>query len=289
MQNKKLSIIVSTLGRVSLLPMMESIKSKNIECQEIELIVVHQCPNKSLFDLKKEIKSSPVDTIYIEDQGTGSSRGRNIGLVQAKGEILTFADDDCWYGKGVLDFVYSFMDRNYFVDVLSVYANDDKNTGMIANLSPYSGRVTRENVFKTAIEFALFFKRDVFFDLGFRFNEKMGVGSGGLVGADEGPDLILRILSKGCTVYYSPVVTVYHPSPFNQEKNILERGYKYSFARSVLIREHGLPWRHLVVPLFKNIIAFLLYSMSLNFGKAGYYFNSILGRVHGLFFRLEEK
>lgn len=93
----KISIIIPTLGRSTLKPVLESLfRSKNLERFEMEILVV--------FDGQKP------STFFVHDTRvklleTGSKRfasgARNLGLNKATGEIIAFLGDDtlvdpCW-------------------------------------------------------------------------------------------------------------------------------------------------------------------------------------------------
>ena len=74
-----------------------------------------------------------------------------------------------------------------------------------------------ENCF---IEYTMFFRRtDV---LNYLFDEQMGVGT--VHGAEEGHDLIYRMLKDGCRIVYDPGIRYYHPA----KKETGRRNGKYT-------------------------------------------------------------
>lgn len=278
-KRNKLSIIVATIGHCSLLPLINSIED---ELDFIEFIVVHQIHGGE-HNVEEELIHSTIKYKYIIDEGIGVSRARNIGLQYATSQYVTFADDDCCYSPKLVASVIKSFANNPSLDVLSVYADDENGTGAIANMQNFPSRITIGNVFQTHIEFSLFFRANVFAETNIFFDESMGVGSHGNVGADEGPDLLIRLMKHNVNMYFEPSMIIYHPSPFSQNKDMSERGYKYNYARSVLINKYSLPKIQIVLGIMKNIIGCLLFAVKLDVKKSKYHFCSILGRINGCF------
>lgn len=80
------------------------------EREDIQIIVVD---DNSDDDKKPAIKRNGVQLIYIDKEHTkGAGKARNVGMEEAKGKWLLFADSDDIYEKG-------------FVDVLDIYRNKD--------------------------------------------------------------------------------------------------------------------------------------------------------------------
>ena len=85
--NPKISIIIPTLGRETLYPLVNNLLKQNID-YHYEIILIPQVKLKEQFLQDKKIK------IYYEPLGKGFAYYRNIGIEKSKGEIITFIDDD---------------------------------------------------------------------------------------------------------------------------------------------------------------------------------------------------
>jgi len=274
------SIIVSTIGKQSLIPLLESISRQEIDL--LEVIVVNQ-GNEGVVKNQLDDFEDELNIRYIKDNGKGLSRGRNIGLTYAKGDFINFADDDCWYSDSVLIDVENYFLSNQSVDYLSVFVDDENGSGSIASFQNYPGRIDRKNIFTTHVEFAIFFRKR-FFNNNLRYDENMGVGCPTKVQADEGLDLLFRSMKLGRIGYYLPSLTIYHPSPFEQSgKNMAYRGYHYSYARGYLTKKYKLPLNSFFYTMLKHLMGCWLYLLVGNVAKFKYYLNCGAGRFAGYF------
>ena len=74
-----------------------------------ELIVVDQNPDDRL---KPVLSAYPGMTIRRLVAETGLSRARNVGLSAAKGQVIAFPDDDCWYAPDLLQKVVGYLESH---------------------------------------------------------------------------------------------------------------------------------------------------------------------------------
>jgi GT2 family glycosyltransferase len=82
-----ISIVIITLGRDSLYPLVTKLLKQNRE-YNFEIILVPQKPlNEGLLD-DERIR------IFYENRGKGFAYYRNIGIMKSRGKIITFIDDD---------------------------------------------------------------------------------------------------------------------------------------------------------------------------------------------------
>jgi glycosyltransferase involved in cell wall biosynthesis len=229
----KFSLIVSTIGRDRELRfLLASLAAQTIK--DFEVIVVDQSQGRQVAAAVAEFSNS-LSIRHLTMSVRGASRGRNYGWTFAQGEILNFPDDDCTWPSDLLSQVAAHLDAHPALDAL--IARVDAMTGSDAK----RGLVDRHNVFQVCVEFAVFTRRARMGDL--RYDEQMGVGSGTLWGADEGPDLMLRMLTRGLTVEYAPELCMSHPDPMAiPPEKLFSRALSYSRGRGYLLRKHRYSW-----------------------------------------------
>ena len=103
------SLITSTVGRTAeLQKLLASIDQQT--CRSFELVVVDQNTDDRLVPILEKYQEK--FRIVHARSGRGVSRGRNVGVNYASGQILTFPDDDCWYPADLLEKVVCLMDGN---------------------------------------------------------------------------------------------------------------------------------------------------------------------------------
>src|ERR1700761_2332755 len=102
-----LSLILATVDRVQELTRL----LRSIEAQQmpgLELIVVDQNVDDRV---KVLLDQAALFTSYTPIRSSrGLSRARNAGLAIARGHIIGFPDDDCWYPEGLLPQVKAWFD-----------------------------------------------------------------------------------------------------------------------------------------------------------------------------------
>jgi GT2 family glycosyltransferase len=249
------SLILATAGRTTELhrffASLELAGGGDCEC-----IVIDQNPD----DRVQPILSAWAGRIAISHlrASPGLSHARNVGLAAAKGAVLAFPDDDCWYSPQLLDEVRSFFADNYEYALLSVGVRDESGT-------PSGNRWVRErcdlataNLFRTSVGMALFVRRDRV--SGFEFDESLGAGSGTRFASGEDTDYVFRLLETGLKGRFERGLTIYHP-----RRDMLSggtnaaRAYSYGCGMGRVIRKQAK------LPLLPAFVAYdllrLVYSL----------------------------
>lgn len=87
MKKTKVSIVIPTLGRETLYPLIRNLLKQKVNFQ-YEIVLVPQVKLKENLLKNKKIK------IHYEPLGNGFAYYRNVGIKLGKGEIIVFIDDD---------------------------------------------------------------------------------------------------------------------------------------------------------------------------------------------------
>lgn len=273
----KFSLIVPTVGRPAdlqrFIDHLHLQGGPDLDLREVELLVVDQSGKSETGDLLAQ-QQAPFSIRHLPMTGRGASRARNYGWGFARGEFLTFPDDDCHYPAGFLPRVLEcFADPRI--------AAISGSVEHMSNPATAAGPITRANVLDCCLEAALFARREPLGDL--RYDELMGVGCESPWNSDEGPDLLLRMLARGLRIQYCPELQIHHPNPLQTaDEKLQERNFKYSRGRGYLLRKHRFPLLQIAKTMIRSLGGSLLMAASLKPFWARYYWRSFVGKWQGL-------
>ena len=91
---KPISIVIPIKNRAHYLPNL--IKNLiNLNYPEYEIIFINDCSTDNTMELMKQF---PVKSISLE-KSVGSAEARNIGIKEAKNEIIALTDSDCFVSR----------------------------------------------------------------------------------------------------------------------------------------------------------------------------------------------
>lgn len=202
----KFSLILCTLNRVDCLYVF--FENLDINYRDFfEIIIVDQNAD----DILKPIitKYKDIYNIVHLKSSPGLSKSRNIGINYAKGEILCFPDDDCYFSKELLKKVFVFFQRKD-ISLLSIKMTNSIVDGRKIQTDTKNCYIKKENVFNLCASISLFVKKEVAIAVG-GFDEQLGLGSSTNFKSCEDYDFPLKILSYGYLCYYTKDVEVFHP------------------------------------------------------------------------------
>lgn len=115
----KISVIVPTYNRLSILKKcLKAISMQNFPINDFEVIVVDDGSNDGTEKLKEELfKDYIFNAKYFFQNNKGPSTARNMGILNAKGDILVFIGDDIIIGK---DFLQTHFDAHIKSDSIAL-------------------------------------------------------------------------------------------------------------------------------------------------------------------------
>ena len=275
----RFSLIVCTLGRRDeLVELFDSLVRQNRT--DFETILVDQNTDDRLTKVVAQF-AGQFPLKHIRMIGTGASRARNLGLDHATGELIGFPDDDCQYFDGYLDIVDQVFSENPSIGCISGYPTASVNQGIGPDWQ--AGRIDLNpvTVLNRCQEFTIFLrKRDL---RGLRYNERLGVGAQTPWGAEEGPDLLIRLVQTGCRLIYFPFLFIYHPDKIATiTPRTLQRAVGYARGRGCLLRLHRFPPRIVLASVFRPMIGCVLFLLNGELLRSRYYFNIASGTLRGL-------
>lgn len=274
----KTSLVVATLGRiVELEKLFKSLADQ--DRSDFEVIVVDQNTDDRLAPLCTAAWPFPVSRIHTPT-ARGLSRARNAGLKVAKGELLLFPDDDCWYPRSFLSRGIELMSTAQ-VDVLTGRAADEAGNDINGKYSRVPHTITRANVWVSGIEWVMLFRKTALLAVN-GFDDDVGVGASTPWQACEGQDILLRALDKGLKCRFDPTFFGHHPRFDDISAKAMQakgRSYGRGLGYVLRVRRYGLVsaanW------IGRPVISLLLSGATGDLERCKYLFNVALGRLEG--------
>lgn len=269
------SLIVATLNRVAELErLLASLDGQTY--QDFEVIVVDQNPDERLVPVLRKHEGL---TIRHLRSARGLSRARNIGLPHAKGDIIAFPDDDCWYPERLLATVTEWFSLHPEFGVLFAILRDADNQPVGPKWPDHGCLWTKGNVWECGISSTAFLRREVTEAIGL-FNEKIGLGAATPYQSGEDVDYFVRPLKLGFKMWYDPTLTVHHPS-FHSLDRLCQGSYSYALGGGYTLRVHGYPLQRLLKSLVRSVGGFIVNLFRGNFRVAHSYLLRAAGLTRG--------
>lgn len=271
------SLVVGTLRRTTELEMLfASIAASQVT--DVEVIVVDQNNDGSVDEICKRYDLKfPLNHLKV-NQPIGRTRACNYGARFASGKYINFPDDDCELMPDTLRLAHELL-VSMNLKLLSGMCVDHHGHDSTTRFRHDERFLTAWSIWDRNIEFTTFFERESFLRVG-GYDERFGLGS--RYGADDGPDLIFRVLSTlpARQAYYSHRVRFIHPDKRQDySSSAVERTFNYARGRGALLAK----WP--IMPMYRNALKFVTLSflgrVLFRGGKGRMYWRRLRGFVSG--------
>lgn len=177
--------------------------------QDFELIIVSQGNHDQLAELLSNY-SFTFNHIKIDKKGL--SLARNVGLPHVNGDILTFADDDCWYKEDTVDYIHEVFSDSSRQIVCFQHFDPDKNEYAKNYPNEEQRNLSNRRVLQqSSIDIFVHTGRVPDYKIG--FDESFGLGTKYKSGEEN--IYLMDLKNKGYQIDYIPKIVSYHP---NKEK-----------------------------------------------------------------------
>lgn len=272
----KFSLIMATVGRTQEVERFLAALAIQTH-RNFELIVVDQNVDNRLAPLLDPYRSRfPIVHLASEP---GLSRARNVGLRHAKGEVVGFPDDDCWYPPQLLEQVARSLRENSPDGVTGRVVDESGRSYARFDRSP--GLLSLRNVWRRSSSVCVFLRSYVVEKVG-GFDETLGVGAGTLWEGGEDIDYPLRIIEAGYKVRYDPDLLVLHPAPLEYGyRQAAGRAYAYGAGIGRVWKKHRFPVWLITYNLLRPFGGTVLNLMAGRTDNAYYHWNAFRGRLKG--------
>lgn len=231
----ELSIIIPTIGRKKeLRNLFDSILFTDINVS-YEVIVVDQNENHLIDEVCENYKKRLPITQYTV-QFKGLSRAKNYGVTKANGKIVCFPDDDAEFCKETVSKALYTLRKKKADCVFGKTIDKETRKDTVIKYQPYAKFLSINDFEGAFIEATMFAYVELL--IKYPFDENMGAGT--ICGAEEGYDLVYRLLLDKKVIYYEPTIIYYHPNQIGKrvsEKEI-KRAFYYSCGFGHLCKKH---------------------------------------------------
>tara|TARA_B100001971_G_C18236424_1_gene567563 strand:- start:1243 stop:2094 length:852 start_codon:yes stop_codon:yes gene_type:complete len=274
-----ISFIIATLGK----KLKELDKLVNSICKSqnkayCEIIIISQL-NHTIVEKLINHYSNNLCIRHIKSDVIGLSYNRNIGIKEAKGEILAFPDDDCYYKNNAIHKVLNIFLSDKNLTLVSGIQVDPKTYSTQKFALSKNRFFCEKDIFKVCNSITIFIKKqeDHFFD------EKFGTGK--YFGACEETDYVYRyIMNYGGNNFFDKDIIIFHNVPDyssidQQSIRSYARGYGAFFKKDRrYFTELYLAIEILIFqPLFGIIVSIILFQKD----KLKYRIEKIIGIWEG--------
>ena len=272
-----LSLVVATKGRPS--PFEDLFRSLDAQTfRDFEVIVIDQNADERVGTPETEGWSFPIRHLRTPHE-VGLSRARNSGTPLARGAVLLFPDDDCWYPPQFLNHALARMSE-LGADVLAGRAASEDGRDINGRFEQTVTRIDRATVWTTGIEWVVFFKRGVIDAVG-GYDPEIGVGAATPWQACEGQDIMLRALAEGYACVFDPGVYGHHAELDVRSQAMLRKGRAYARGFGYVLRRHGFSRLQVANWLLRPMVRGALAVLKGDLAEASYCRNVVVGRWEG--------
>ncbi|WP_017494977.1 glycosyltransferase family 2 protein [Flavobacterium sp. WG21] len=271
----KVSLVVSTYGRYEeLKELFDSLLKQDYSRENFEVIVIDQ---NDVIDLSPLIAHYKADLIlnHYKTDVKGLSKAKNKGVELARGEIITFPDDDCAFYPNTISSALTFFENNSTVDIVFgsvLYGNLYKNDQL---------EVASKSLKLNSFNFSFYYSAITCFTRikAIKFDENYGVGS--KIASGEEFDYVINSINRNYNVYYCSLIQVWHPI-LGVSTMPNEKVYKYAYGYAAIIRKN-LNFSLFVLLLFSFSYQLLRFFLNLQNKSRKKYLLAMSGRLDGFF------
>lgn len=227
-----ISLIISTYGRSDEVDaLLDSISRQSHDLQLIEVIVVDQNDQIDLVPVLSKYSTRLPYLVHVKTLEKGLAKSKNKGVTLARGNIVTFPDDDCMFYDDTVSSALTFFKEHPEADVVYGRIFDRKaNKNIMREWFVGEKKLNPFNFHLNYSAITCFSKRkDLLFDTHF--------GVGAFYGSGEELDYIVNALKKNLNVIYTNRIEVWHPE-LNVNTMTADKIYRYASGYGAVLRKH---------------------------------------------------
>lgn len=276
-----ITLIIATINRKIELDLF----LKSLLCQtykDFEVIIVDQNQNGLIDDVVKKYEKN-IKIKHKKISQKGLSLARNKGIDLAKGDILAFPDDDCWYDQNTLSLVMETFSKYPYLDGLTGRLVNDKKKPIQKNEIRNKEKITYKNIWGGAISVTIFLKKGLIDKIKY-FDENIGAGSPYGFGSGEETDYIYRAITQKANIYHFTHILVYHPDLVtNIDEKSIHKAFLYGKGMGYVMKKNNVSVFEVIYYFLRPCIGMILAAVQGSLLLARFRCATVKGRIVGFF------
>lgn len=201
------SLVVASLGRSAELDRLFASLAVQTD-GAFEVVLVDQNRDARLHAAVARYRAAGLSIEHLRLQPPNLSAARNLGIRAARGAIVAFPDDDCWFEPDTVAVARAALAANARLDgIAGCWLEQQAAQSAPAEHTALSYARWWRFRGSGASSITLFLRRALLASCG-GFDERLGVGQ--WYGAGEETDLLLRLLARGARILPCPQARVHH-------------------------------------------------------------------------------
>lgn len=218
-------VVIPTLRRPkTIAPLLDSIHAQGAAIATI--VIVDQSGSEDTPEWLQPYESLCPLKIIKRTPGVAAARNAGVRALPPV-DVVATADDDVWYEPGAFAAAENHIRTGADIVTGRLCVGDHEDSRWKFSKKPMT--VDRKNVWTAAIETTLFYRHEVYQNLG-GMDEALGLGSGTNWGSGEATELLIRALKDNKTIIYDPsIIVTERPLVGLTQKQLVQR--KRSYAR----------------------------------------------------------
>jgi glycosyltransferase involved in cell wall biosynthesis len=279
----KFSLITCTLERSWQLRRLAESLARQTE-QRFEWIIVDQNEEPGVVrDALADILVTP--TVY-QERTPFLSGARNLGIDNARGDIIAFPDDDCWYPDNLLERVLRSFEMGGALFALTGQTVDATGKTSLGRYAKQDCLVRLRNAFLCGNSSTIFY-RPAMGVRSPRFDTAFGPGLKRVTaGGAEDYDFICELTTIG-KVHFMHDLRVFHEQVLPAAR--LQRGWGYARSMGAVWRKRRLDVPACLYWLMRPTAGSILSLMSGRPDEARYHWDVVRGRLWGWLYGVENE
>lgn len=224
MNSIKVSIVIPTLNRKDLLKeTLNSLFDQTYPKDKYEIIVSDDGSTDGTEGMVKELmRDSPCQLRYFKSKSRykGPATARNIGIENARGEIIGFTDDDCVASPTWIEQAVPYFENHKIGGIQGNIKPQIDNANWLKKVFKIGHGVTHTKDTGRYLTGNMFYRKEVIIEAGC-FEPEVVWG--------EDTDLAYRVKRKGYEILFSKNVIVYHAINYVSYLESFKMLKKYEF------------------------------------------------------------